>query len=108
MKDVARQEHKKGTFRRRKLLGRFIARKLFRQLDKRYNQEYWGRLERNWRQWKSKQPRERKMMKTIEEKEEIKQENSGVKEWIKEDNNKMNNMVDSYYEQQKIPQDKET
>ena len=47
-------------------------------------------------------------MKTIEEKEEIKQENSGVKEWIKEDNNKMNNMVDSYYEQQKIPQDKET
>jgi len=49
MKDVARQKHEKGTFRRGELPGRFIARKLFRWSDKRYNQEYWGRLESNWR-----------------------------------------------------------
>ena len=55
MEDVARQEHKEGMFRRGKLPGRFIARKLFEQLDKRYDQEYWGRLKRNWRQWKGKQ-----------------------------------------------------
>jgi len=50
MEDIARQEREKGIFRRRELLGRFIARKLFGWSDKRYNQEYWGRLERNWRQ----------------------------------------------------------
>jgi len=49
MKDVARQKHEKGIFRRGELPGRFIARKLFRWSDKRYNQEYWERLESNWR-----------------------------------------------------------
>ena len=47
MKDVARQEYEEGTFRRGELLGRFMAKKLFGWLDKRYDQEYWGRLERN-------------------------------------------------------------
>jgi len=50
MEDVARQEHKEETFRRGELLGRFTARKLFRWSDKRYDQEYWERLERNWKQ----------------------------------------------------------
>jgi len=49
MEDVARQEYEKGTFRRGKLPERFTARKLFKWLDKKYDQEYWGRLERNWR-----------------------------------------------------------
>jgi len=47
---MARQECEEGTFRRGELLGRFTARKLFGWSDKRYDQEYWGRLERNWRQ----------------------------------------------------------
>ena len=38
--DMARQECLEGTFRREKLLGRFMARKLFGWLDKRYDQEY--------------------------------------------------------------------
>ena len=46
MEDVARQKYKKGIFRKRELPGRFMARKLFGQLNKRYNQEYWGKLER--------------------------------------------------------------
>jgi len=49
MEDVAKQEHKKGTFRKEELLERFMVRKLFGWSDKKYNQEYWGRLERNWR-----------------------------------------------------------
>jgi len=49
MEDIARQKHEERTFKRKKLLRRFTARKLFRWSDKRYNQEYWGRLERNWR-----------------------------------------------------------
>jgi len=47
MKDVSRQEQEKGTFRRKELPGRFTTRKLFKWSDKRYNEEYWGRLERN-------------------------------------------------------------
>jgi len=35
-------------------------------------------------------------METIEEEEEIKQRNSGLREWTEEDD-EMGNMVDSYY-----------
>jgi len=37
------------------------------------------------------------MIETIKEEKEIKQENSGVREWTKEDNNEVDNMVDPYY-----------
>jgi len=40
IKDIARQEHEKGMFRRKELLGRFMTRKLFGWLDKWYDQEY--------------------------------------------------------------------
>ena len=96
MKDVARQEHEEEMFKRGELPGRFMARKLFGWSDKRYNQEYWRRLERNWRWWKGKKSRERKI-ETIVEKEEIKKENSGVREWIEEDDDKMDNMMDPCY-----------
>jgi len=43
IEDVRRQEKKEGMFRRGELLGRFIAKKLFRWIDKRYDEEYWGR-----------------------------------------------------------------
>ena len=49
MKDVRKQKRKERTFRRRELLGQFTARKLFGWSNKRYNEEYWARLERNWR-----------------------------------------------------------
>jgi len=55
-------------------------------------------LERNWRQWKGKRKKEQRTMETIrEEKEDIEQENSGLKEWIEEDNNEIGNMVNPYY-----------
>jgi len=79
MEDIARQEHEEGTFRRRELPGRFTAKKLFGWSDKRYDQEYWGRLERSWRWWKGKQSGIRKI-KTIAEKEEVKEESLGVRE----------------------------
>jgi len=73
-----------------------MARKLFGWSDKRYDQEYWGRLERNWRQWKGKRLGERKM-ETIAEKEEVKKKSSGVREWTEDDDDKMGNMIDLYY-----------
>jgi len=37
-------------------------------------------------------------MKTIIEKEEIKEENSRVREWTEEDDNDIGNITDPYYE----------
>jgi len=97
MEDVAWQEHKETTFKRGELSGKFTAKMLYRWLDKQYDQEYWGRLERNWRRWKGKKPTRRETIKMILE-EEVEEEKSGVREWIKEDKDKMGNMVDPYYE----------
>ena len=49
IEDVRKQEREKGTFRRGELLGLFMVRKLFGWLDKKYNEEYWAKLEKNWR-----------------------------------------------------------
>jgi len=50
-------------------------------MDKRYDEEYWARLERNWRQWKGERKKGRRTIETIKEEEEkIKQENSGIRE----------------------------
>ena len=46
-------------------------------------------------------------MKTILEEKESKEEKSGVREWTEEDNNKMDNMIDPYYELQEISRDEE-
>jgi len=94
MEDVARQEHKEGTFQRGELPGKFTAKMLYGWSDRQYDQEYWGRLERNWRQWKGKRPARREMMKTIPEEEE----KLGVREWTEEDEDEIGNMVDPYYE----------
>jgi len=55
---------------------------LFGWTDKRYNEEYWARLERNWRICKRGQVRDRRTLETIKEEkeEEIEQEESGLRE----------------------------
>jgi len=79
MEDVARQEREEGMFQRRELPGRFMAKTLYGWSDKQYDQEYWGRMERNWRRWKGKKPARRETMKMIlEEEEEVEEEKSGV------------------------------
>ena len=93
IEDVRRQKRKERIFRREELPGKFTARKLFGWSDKRYNKEYWARLERNWRQWKGARAREQRTMETIkEEEEEIGQENLGLREWTEEDDNNMGNI----------------
>ena len=47
-------------------------------------------------------------METIKEEEEIEQKDSGLKEQTKKDDDDMDNIVNSYYKLQEIPQDKET
>ena len=50
MEDIWRQKREEGMFRRGELPKRFISRKLYRWTDKKYDKEYWARLEKNWRQ----------------------------------------------------------
>jgi len=98
MEDVRRQEKEEETFQREELPGKFIARKLFGWTDKRYDKEYWARLERNWRQRKGGRKKGQRIMETIKEKEEkIEQENSGIREWTEEEDDKIGNIVDPYY-----------
>jgi len=85
MEDVVRQKHEEGMFQRKELPGRFTAKKLYGWSDKRYDQEYWRRIEKNWRRWKGKKPMKRETMKMILEEEEIEEEKSGVREWTEED-----------------------
>ena len=85
-------------FKQGELPGRFTAKKLYGWSDKQYDQEYWGRMEKNWRRWKGKKPMKRETMKTILKEEEIEEEKSGVREWTEEDNDEMGNMMDLCYE----------
>ena len=78
--DVVWQECEEETFQRGELPERFTAKKLYRWSDKQYDQEYWERLERNWRRWKSKKLTRRGTMKTIPKEEEVEEEKSGIQE----------------------------
>jgi len=95
---MARQEREEGTFQQGELPGRFTVKKLYGWSDKRYDQEYWDRLERNWKRWKGRRPIRRGTMKTIPEEEEVEEEKSGVQEWTEEDEDEMDDIVDPYYE----------
>ena len=55
-------------FKRKEFPERFMTKKLFGQLDKRYDKEYQGRLERNWRCQKEEQVK--KTLEMVKEKEE--------------------------------------
>ena len=99
MEDVRKQKKEEEIFQREELPGRFTVRKLFGWTDKRYNEEYWVRLERNWRRWKGGRERGQRMIEMIkEEEEEIKQKNLGINEWTEKDDNEIGNMVDPYNE----------
>ena len=80
-----------------------MAKKLFSWTNKRYDQEYWGRLERNWNRWKGSQwkknrpDKRRTTLEMIEEEEEIEQEELGIREQTAEDKDNMDNIVDPYY-----------
>ena len=99
MENIRRQEKKEKTFQRGELPGRFTVRKLFGWMDKRYDKEYWARLERNWKRWKGERKRGQRMIETIKkEEEEIEQKNLGINKWTEEDDNEIGNMVDPYNE----------
>ena len=84
--EVRQQEadKEKGVFSR-ELPGRYMAKLLYGWGNKKYDREYWRRMEENWRQWK-KNPFSRYsrnlFLKRMEEKEEDK--GGKIKKWDEE------------------------
>ena len=56
------------------LPGRYIAKMLYRWNNKRFDREYWGKIERNWRQWKVERIKGRRTLETIHERDKERQE----------------------------------
>ena len=87
-REVRQQEKKeeKGDYWRGNFPGRFMARSLFGWNDKRYDREYWDRMDRNWRKWKGMRPLRQRRLETIrEEREEREYQGGTIEEWDKED-----------------------
>ena len=61
--EVRRQEKidmaEERDFRRGELLGKFIAKILYRWDNEKFEEEYLRKWERNWRKWKSVSPEEK-------------------------------------------------
>jgi len=83
------KEDKKGE-----LLDKYTAKMLYGWDDKRFNKEYWGQLERNWKKWKGKGKERLERIDKKEEEEEIKE--GRIEKWNKED--EMGKMGDPYDE----------
>ncbi len=50
---------KERNFRRRELLGKFMAKMLYGWNDRKFEEKYLRKLERNWQKWKSVSPEEK-------------------------------------------------
>ena len=84
--EVRRQERidmvKERDFRRGELLGKYMAKLLYGWDDKKFEEEYLTKLEKNWNRWKNdRQIDENRHLKRIEEKME--EENKKIRKKIK-------------------------
>jgi len=68
-----RRNNKKD--RKGELLGRYMAKMLYRWNDRKFDEEYWGQLERNWNKWKRKQRTNKE-----EEEEEFERKNKRIEQ----------------------------
>jgi len=84
--EVRRQEKidmaEERDFRREELPGKFMAKMLYGWDDKKFEDEYLKKLEKNWKRWKEdRQIDESKHSKTIEEKMEEENEKIRRRDW---------------------------
>ena len=69
-------------FRRGELPGKYMAKLLYMQNDKKFEKEYLTKLEKNWNRWKnSRQIEEYRHLKSIEEKIEEENEKMNKRDW---------------------------
>ena len=87
------KENRKGE-----LPSRYTAKMLYGWDDKKFDEEYWGRLERNWKKQKGKEKERLERIDKEVEEEEI--EEGRIEEWDEED--EMGKMGDIYEKLQEI------
>ena len=95
------REEEKGIFDQGELSGRYTAKALFGWSNKRYDREYWSRMDRNWRKWKGTKPLRQRRLETIREEQEEREaigdyKGGKIEEWNKKE--EMGNMGDPMYE----------
>jgi len=80
--EVRRQEGEEEDYRRMELLGKYMAKLLYRWDDRRFKEEYLNKLEKNWKKWKEdRQIDESEHLKRIEEKMEEENEKIRGRDW---------------------------
>ena len=68
--------------KRMELLGKYTAKLLYRWDDRRFEEKYLNKLEKNWKKWKGdRQIDESKYWKGVEEKMEEENEKIGRRDW---------------------------
>jgi len=77
--------NKERDYWRGGLPSRYTARRLFGWSDKEYDQQYWQRLEKNWRQWKKVEPVERVKGRLTAVCKVVEEERGKIKEWDEKD-----------------------
>jgi len=79
---VKQQVGEDEEYRRMELPGKYTAKLLYGWDDQKFEEEYLNKLERNWRKWKDdRQIKEKKHLKTIEEKMEEENEKIRKRDW---------------------------
>ena len=68
--------------KRMELLGKYTAKLLYRWNDRRFEEKYLNKLEKNWKKWKGdRQIDESKYLRGVEEKMEEENEKIGRRDW---------------------------
>ena len=79
---VVEKKREKEEYRRMELLGRYTAKVLYEWNDKKFEEKYLKKLEKNWKRWKEdRQIDESKHLKIIEEKIEEENEKIRRRDW---------------------------
>ena len=79
---VRRSVEKKEEYRRMELPGKYTAKLLYGWDDQRFEEEYLGKLEKNWKRWKEdRKIDESEYMRRVEEKMEEENEKIGRRDW---------------------------
>ena len=80
--EIRRQEKEEDEYKRMELLGKYMAKVLYGWDDKKFEEEYLRKLEKNWKKWKrDRQIDESKHLKIVEEKMEEENEKIKRKDW---------------------------
>ena len=80
--EVRRQEGEVEEYKRMELLGKYMAKLLYGWDDRRFEEEYLNKLEKNWKKWKGdRQIDESEHVKRVEEQMEKENEKIRRRDW---------------------------